>query len=105
MAKRARERNAAMSEEFNNASTPATKGDLDKFTKDTHRILIGITVVLFVGIIGIFMTAFGFMIDAWRFKGETYENLVNQVNSQDGQITNLNTQVVNLTNYIYARLK
>jgi len=88
-----------------NTPVPATKDDLDKFTKDTHRILIGVIIVLFVGFASILIVGIGFIIDSYTFKGETYQNLVNQVNAQNTQISNLNTQITTLTNYIYAKVK
>lgn len=71
-------------------SNPATKGELrnlqeqnDKSNKLMLLLMTGVIVVMFVGFITLIMTAYGFVIDAHRFKDASYEDLKDQVLHQN----------------------
>ncbi len=74
-----------------------TKEDLenkvDKATKRMDFLLTGVIVVMFLGFITLLISVLSPMIDAWRFKGSTYQNLVDKVIEQNNKIDDLNRTV------------
>ncbi len=68
-------------------STPpsSTQGDFGglKNQVDKHEWLIGILVVaLFIGFAGVFVAATAMLVDAFRGKQATYQNLVDKISDQ-----------------------
>ncbi|MBI3888629.1 hypothetical protein HY311_02450 [Candidatus Nomurabacteria bacterium] len=67
--------------------------DLAGKLSDINGILIAVIVVLFVGFATAFVSVWGLVLDANRFKTETYQNLVDKVNDQNYRIEDLNKTV------------
>ncbi len=58
-------------------------------TRRMDLLLTGVIVVLFLGFITLLVTVAGLVLDANRFKAETYQNLVNQVNASNTKLDQL----------------
>ena len=64
----------------------SAKRIIDDANKSTNLILTGVIIVLFVGFLTMILAVVSPMIDAWRFRASSYENLVNQVSQQNAKI-------------------
>lgn len=87
---------------FNNLnSKAATKKDLHDATQRIDKIMVGVIVVIAFGFITLCVTAAGFVMDSYRFKTETYQNLVNKVIEQNTKIDTLTNKInqSNLENF------
>ncbi|OGR85396.1 MAG: hypothetical protein A2901_00645 [Elusimicrobia bacterium RIFCSPLOWO2_01_FULL_54_10] len=78
-------------------SSPATKGDLEnvqtlliKETEKLNRLMAAIVGVLFLGFITLLVTSLSPIIDAWRFRSSTYQDLINQIHAQNTEIQKMN---------------
>lgn len=54
--------------------------------KQTDIIIVGITVVLFITMIGIAVTLGGVIIDAFRSREATYQELINKIDEVEVQV-------------------
>ena len=88
----------------NNASGGLTNADVEakigKATKDMNTILMGVIIVLFVGFLALLAAISSPIIDAIEFRGSTYQDLSNQVSSQNTQIQVLQNKVDGLSQEI-----
>lgn len=80
----------------NDFNSPATKADVEAAKTRNDNLMTGVVIVLFIGFISTFITGLGLIIDAWRFKAETYQNLVNQVATQNAKIDILTNKIHSL---------
>lgn len=64
----------------------ATKGDLSKATQRMDYLFTAVTLALAIGFISVLIAMLSPVIDAWRFRAETYQNLVNRVSEQSAKI-------------------
>ncbi len=58
------------------------KAMVDKL-KDLHVIIVAVIVILVLALFQTAVTVAGLVIDAYRFKAETYQNLVNKIDAQN----------------------
>jgi hypothetical protein len=73
----------------------ATKKDLDAHFEKLNLITSGVIIILGLGFVTLLIAAISPIIDAWRFRSSTYENLVDQVNNQNSKIDILTQELQN----------
>jgi hypothetical protein len=64
----------------------ATKKDIDAYFEKLNLLTHGVIIVLGLGFVTLLIAVLSPIIDAWRFRASTYENLVNQVTAQNNKI-------------------
>ncbi|MFZ2072800.1 MAG: hypothetical protein WAV10_03955 [Minisyncoccia bacterium] len=74
-------------------SNYVNRDEYDRTNKTTYLLLTGVLIVLFIGFATLFFTAIAPIIESWKFQGSTYQNLVNQINSQNTKIDFLIQQI------------
>lgn len=72
-------------------TNPVSKEDFDKSNQRTDYLFWGVTIVLAVGFISLLITVSGVVIDAYRFKAATYQDLINKIEQQSKKIDMLST--------------
>ena len=70
----------------NDVSNPVTRSELHEATSRMDWLLGGVILVLLVGFVTMFATVGGLILDAQRFKTETYQDLVNKVNDTNTKL-------------------
>ena len=66
---------------------------VDKATKRIDLLLTGVVIVMFVGFLTLLFTALSPIIDAWRFKASSYEELRNQIQQQNQEIKDQGSKI------------
>lgn len=75
-----------------------TRGEFNEATRRIDYLFTGVTIVLVIGFVTLLIAVISPIIDAWRFRTSTYQNLVNVVYEQNNKIDSLST-------YIHQKLK
>ncbi len=75
--------------DYNN---PPTQKDLDK----VNYLMGAVILVLFVALVGAFFSVFAILLDAWHFKSDTFQNLVNQISQQNTKLDSLEKEIKNI---------
>ncbi|HDZ25552.1 hypothetical protein LCGC14_0963730 [marine sediment metagenome] len=70
-------------------TSPVSRDEFDKERKRIDYILIAVNLVLLLGFVTLLVTVSGLVMDASRFKAETYQNLVNQVSNNNYKVDQL----------------
>lgn len=66
-------------EDFSDDSTPVPKSEFDRITTVQHILMTGVIIVLFVGFTALMVAIVAPIIDAIRFRGDTYGDLRDKV--------------------------
>lgn len=67
--------------------------------KDMNFLLMAVVIVLFVGITTMFVAVWGMILDATRFKTETYQSLVSEIGNQKAQMQILSSEIQDLRDF------
>jgi hypothetical protein len=70
----------------------ATKKDIDGYFEKLNILTSGVLIVLGLGFVTLLIAVLSPIIDAWRFRTATYQDLINQVQEQNSKIDSL-TQI------------
>lgn len=64
----------------------AVQSLVNEEVKKINWLMGAVVIVLFIGVATMFVAVWGIILDATRFKTETYQDLVNKVNDQNYKI-------------------
>jgi len=72
-----------------------TKPLKDKL-KETNNLLVALVFVLFIGFGACFVAATAMLVDAWNNKAASYQNLSNQIQTQNITLTSQNAALTSI---------
>jgi len=84
-----------------------TGEDIEKIKrqlKKTDLIMMGIIIVLFIGFVGVAIALGGIVVDTFRSREASYQDLVNKINEQDVKI-DLLFEELRITNTELLKIK
>jgi hypothetical protein len=77
----------------NPVNTGETIKELEKHQKRTDTMMMFVIVVLFIGFIGVVVALGGIIVDSFRSREASYQDLVNKINEENSKIDFLLNQL------------